>query len=138
MIEKFLVGTFFVLLAALLTSIITRNHKKREKIEAFREMLLPFKHILETGTFPDDRQNYGDFIKNLFADQDRAMIVIREMFSSKSRALFDQKWNEYKKEREEYNKPYWSAVIMQSVEHHMGFNNTLRLINEILDIAKNN
>lgn len=74
----------------------------------------------------------------LFTDQDRAMIIIRERFHGKDRNFFDQKWTEYKKERENYNKPYWNAVIMQSVEHHMGFNDTLRLINEILEIVKNN
>lgn len=97
---------------------------------------MPFKHILETGIFPEDRQNYGDFITKLFADQDRAFVIVRAQYENKGRAFFDTKWGEYKKERADYNKPYWSAVIMQSVEYHMGFNNTLRLIHEIIEIAK--
>ena len=111
--------------------------KKRKRFESFQTTLLPFKHLLETGSFPNDRDNYPEFMTKLFADQDIAMTIIWDKMKGKRKTVFDQKWTEYKKEREDY-KQYWDAKIRRTVAHHMGSNEMLNLINEILEIAKNN
>ena len=97
----------------------------------------PFKHLIETGSFPDARDNYPEFVTKLFADQDIAMTIIWGKMNGKSKTIFDQKWTEYKKERQDY-KQYWDAKTIRTVQHRLGSNEMLNLINEILKLAENN
>lgn len=118
--------------------LITYRRRREARFKTFQETMLPFKHILETGNFPNDRHNYGEFITKLFSDQDNAMIIIRDRLKGKRRDIFDQKLAAYKKQREGYNKPYWDAKVHNVVERQLKDKEILNLINEILEIAKNN
>jgi len=126
MIEKLLIGTFFVLLAALITSIITRKHKQQERFEAFKETFLPFIEILKTGNLPHGPESIGH-LKDLFAIQETAMLKIKDRMKRKQLYRFATKWEEY-----------ILAVVTLEKQRIYKDAKLLNLITEILEIAEIN
>lgn len=107
--------------------------KNKERIDAFRKTLLPFKGILETASIPDHAAYNDGFITNLFSDQDKAMMIIRDRMNGKTKTELDKKWTEYKKERERY-KYYWDTNLKGKFSLHKGSDKIINLIDEILKL----
>ncbi|HHT9145525.1 MAG TPA: hypothetical protein ACFYD4_07585 [Candidatus Wunengus sp. YC61] len=138
MIEKLLVWILPVLLTVLLTSIITRKHKAKERIDSvvdsFIEPLLRFKAIFDPGSIPEHAL-YDRFLSNLFSDQDKAMIIIRDKMNRKTKAYFDKKWTKYKEDREKY-KHYWNTGPSGKALLHINSKQLIKFIDELIKIAK--
>lgn len=121
-----------ILITALLGSVITRQHKARDRfVEAydrFKETFIPTIQTLErTSRGPGD---FFAFPEN-FIKQETAMIAFRDNLRGKRRRLFDEKWNEYKVWQNDFMQ-YEMCVVNVNL-HGQEFKT---FILELLEIAK--
>ena len=108
--------------------------RRQDRIDTFIDPFLRFKTIFETKSIPD-HASYNRFITNLFAEQDNAMSIIRNRMDGKTKTAFDNKWAEYKDERESY-KRYWDTGPSGKVLLHVHSKQLIDRIDELIKIAK--
>lgn len=83
-------------------------------------------------------KRFYEFITQTFLAQDNAMTKIRVRFGEKRKNVFDQKWTTYKEQRKEYNREYWDARVFSGIASNKERKELINLINELLEIGKNN
>lgn len=120
------------MLAALLSSVITRKHKERERIitslETFKDSFIPTVQIInKTPKIPADFENFTTH----FTTQESAMYAFRSNLKGNNLISFDEKWKEYQRWHQECH-TYDRCVANVCMNGH----EMIALINEIIEIAK--
>jgi hypothetical protein len=110
--------------------------KQRERFEEFKTTFLPFIEILKQKELPHGPKSIEP-LKVLFASQETAMLKIKDRLKGKQLATFTAKWGEYKKEQENFE-AYILAVVTLESQRIYKDEKLLNLVNEILEIVKNN
>jgi len=141
LIEKIFIGSLGILLTALLSSIIARHHKARERrVEAFdkfKDSFIPTFLIIDTGIIAT--RNFSDLVA-LFEIQKIAMLTFIDHLKGSIRRNFEEKWNKYQDWHREYNElenkaPHreeGKAILMEL----MITGKFKNMITEILEAAK--
>ncbi len=124
-----------VLIGVLLTSIITRKYKEKERFAAIKVTFLPFIEILERRKFPD-RTDDTQIFNKMFSAQDSAILKTKARMNKRGRDILNPKWNEYREKREPYKNRSLQAYV--GFVEQQGSNEMLNLIKEILKIVKKN
>lgn len=109
-----------------------RRKKRQDIIDAFTAPLLRLKTVIETKSIPS-RDAYDEFISQ-FATHENAMSVIRNRMNDVTKSTFDNKWIEYKNERDQY-KNYWDTNLKGKFSIHSHSEQLIVLINELIDNA---
>ena len=108
--------------------------RRQDRIDTFIDPFLRFKTIFETKSIPD-HASYNRFITDLFAEQDNAMSIIRNRMDEKTKTAFENKWAEYKDERERY-KRYWDIGPSGKALLHVHSKHIIDHIDELIKIVK--
>ncbi|TAL51904.1 MAG: hypothetical protein EPN86_05790 [Nanoarchaeota archaeon] len=110
--------------------------KQRERFEAFKITLLPLIDILKKKELPHGDESIA-YLKELFATQDIVMLKIKDRLKGKRLIGFTTKWEEYQEKQKNFEQYLLALVTLESqrINEDERF---LNLINEILEIAKNN
>ncbi len=128
------IGTLISILIFLFGWLLYIQRERNNRFDAFKATLLPIINILKNKKLPA-RSEHFQLTNEMFAEQDKSMLAIKDRLTAKRQDIFNQKWDEYKKQREHYKErsfiAYWNFA-------DQGKNETLNLINEILKIAKHN
>jgi hypothetical protein len=110
--------------------------KQGERFEEFKTTFLPFIDILNKKELPHGPESIKH-LKTLFATQEIAVLKIKDRLRGEKLNRFTTKWEEYKKEQENFN-AYILAVVTLEAQRINNNEKLLNLINKILEIAKNN
>jgi hypothetical protein len=110
-----------------------RRKKRQSIIDVFTNSIVELKTVIETNSIPN-RASSDVFFTNLFAKQDVAMSVIRSRLDVEAITEFDKKWEEYKEERERYNR-YWNTNLKGKFLIHSYSNQLINITEELIKIA---